>query len=373
MINNKGNINIIINQWADFWFYNIGVNVIPFDTQKRIPIIYQYDIYQNEPIPIEIYDQWKREGKFEKGIAIILGKVYRGKNIDQYLIGIDIDREKGLREFLTKNNRHTELQKFAEKTIVEQHKDELHRAHIYFYSPIPFPQKTPDSILGIEVKSRGEHGIMFVSPSIHKNGFNYEIIGDAKEPLLLSSKQAIELMRHIDNICIKHGIKYLEKEKNRILTEPLKKIIRTLKLEPEFQHIIPEGQRHITMLSFADSLLIKHRNKKSKEVLKTFFLLVNDNVCFSPLPKNEINSIWESADEFVDDLEIHDQKNISFSEKQSLIENATDQIMSKYRFLTIEETKEILFYNDNGVYVQGGEILIEKELESIFGFELQRC
>ena len=67
-------------------------------------------------------------------------------------------------------------------------------------------------------------------------------------------------------------------------------------MESEFQHIIPEGQRHITMLSFADSLLIKHRNKKSKEDLKTFFLLVNDNICLSPLPKNEINSIWKSAE-----------------------------------------------------------------------------
>jgi hypothetical protein len=35
--------------------------------------------------------------------------------------------------------------------------------------------------------------------------------------------------------------------------------------------------------------------------------------------------------------------------------------MTKYIFLTIEESKEILFYNGNGVYVQGGEILIEKE------------
>ena len=186
MINNKGNIKIIIDQLVDHWFYIIGVNVIPFDTQKRNPIIYQYDSYQNEPISIETYEQWKREDKFEKVIAIILGKVYRGNKIGQYLIGIDIDREKGLREFLTKNNRLTELQKFAEKTIVEQHKDELTKAHIYFYTPIPFPQKTPDLILGIEVKSRGDHGIMFVSTSIHKNGFNYEIIGDAKEPLLLN-------------------------------------------------------------------------------------------------------------------------------------------------------------------------------------------
>src|SRR5215213_9692122 len=212
MINNKGNINIIINQWADFWFYNIGVNIIPFDTQKRMPIISQYDIYQHQPISIETYEQWKREDKFEKGIAIILGKVYRGNNIGKYLIGIDIDREKGLREFLTKNNRHVELKQFAGKTIVEQHKDELHRAHIYFYTSIPFPQKSADSIVGIEIKSRGEHGIMFVTPSIHKNGFNYEIVGNAKKPLLLSSSQAIELMRHIDNICSKHGLKYLEKE-----------------------------------------------------------------------------------------------------------------------------------------------------------------
>jgi P4 family phage/plasmid primase-like protien len=371
MIYNKGNIKIIIDQWADFWFYLVGVNVIPFDTQKRIPIIHHYDIYQHEPIPIEIYDQWKRDGKFEKGIAIVLGEVYRGNNIGQYLIGIDIDREKGLIEFLTKNNIQTDLHKFAEKTIVEQHTDELYRAHIYFYSPVPFPQKSADSILGIEVKSRGEHGIMFVSPSVHKNGFNYEIIGNAKEPFLLNLEQAIELMRHIDNTCIKHGIKYLEKEKNRVLTEPLKKIIRTLKVEPEFQHIIHESQRHMTMLPFADSLLIKHRNKKSKEELKTFFLLVNDTVCLPPLPKNEINSIWESAVEFVDDLEIHDEKNISCSEKQSLIENATEHILSKYRFLTIEENKEILVYNGNGVYVQGGEILIEKELESMFEFELR--
>ena len=66
----------------------------------------------------------------------------------------------------------------------------------------------------------------------------------------------------------------------------------------------PEGQRHITMLSFADSLLINHKNKKSKEELKTFFFLVNDNVCLPPLPENEINSIWKSAENFVEDLDI---------------------------------------------------------------------
>ena len=46
--------------------------------------------------------------------------------------------------------------------------------------------------------------------------------------------------------------------------------------------------------------------------------------------------------------------------------------MSKHRFLTIEETKDILYYDeDKGVYVIGGEILIEKELDKTFDFKLK--
>lgn len=48
------------------------------------------------------------------------------------------------------------------KIVVEQHKYELYKAYTYFYSPVPFLQKTPDTIIGIEVKSKREHGTMFV-------------------------------------------------------------------------------------------------------------------------------------------------------------------------------------------------------------------
>jgi putative DNA primase/helicase len=60
------------------------------------------------------------------------------------------------------------------------------------------------------------------------------------------------------------------------------------------------------------------------------------------------------------------------SKKQNrtqLIVDATEQIMSKYNFLTIEESDEIWYYKD-GVYVTRGEILIAKELENIYGYEL---
>ena len=39
----------------------------------------------------------EKEGAFEKGIAIIPGKIWREKNKEKYLIAIDIDNEKGLR------------------------------------------------------------------------------------------------------------------------------------------------------------------------------------------------------------------------------------------------------------------------------------
>lgn len=302
-----------INQWADFWYYKIGVNVIPANTKNK-SINVSWKEYQDKLISNEVHELRKKNGHYDKGIAIILGKVFRGKyQRDQYyLVGIDIDKKIGLEEFLTnrKNNKSTSLKEFAQKTIVEQHKDELHKAHIYFYSPIPFPQKTPDSVLGIEIKSKGEHGTMFVSFSIHENGFNYEIIRPAKEPLLLSSENAIELMSHIENIYTKYGIEYLQSERNKILTEPLKKIINSFQIDSYFQYNIPEGQRHSTMLSFANSLLIKHRNKKSKKDLKNFLVEVNDKICLPPLPKNElINSIWKSAMEWVENLNLDNNNN----------------------------------------------------------------
>ena len=51
------------------------------------------------------------------------------------------------------------------------------------------------------------------------------------------------------------------------------------------------------------------------------------------------------------------------------VQDASEEIMAKYRFLTIEETDEVLVY-DNGVYRSGGKTLIAKELEAAYGYEL---
>ena len=42
----------------------------------------------------------------------------------------------------------------------------------------------------IEVKGAGEHGLLYVTPSMHKNGFNYEIIGST-EPEVIDELRTI--------------------------------------------------------------------------------------------------------------------------------------------------------------------------------------
>jgi putative DNA primase/helicase len=71
------------------------------------------------------------------------------------------------------------------------------------------------------------------------------------------------------------------------------------------------------------------------------------------------------------------QKAIDTLDKQSgfdpnpvpLVEAATIAIMEKYTFVTIQETEEIWYYKD-GVYVPGGEIIIAKEAEISYKFDI---
>jgi hypothetical protein len=217
------------NNWADFWRYNIGVNVIPADTKNKVTNI-KWSEWQDKPIPFELHDKWKREDNFSKGLAIIPGKVWHKQDkFDIYFIFVDVDKKEGIQELCTRNARTISLEKMSEKFLVEQHKDNLDKAHIYFYSPIPFEQKAADSIIGLEVKGLGHHGISFCSPSIHKNGDAYEIIG-TPDPAVLTPIQARELMQHIDQICIKHGLQYLEKASG--IDSRLKAIIKGLVIDP---------------------------------------------------------------------------------------------------------------------------------------------
>jgi putative DNA primase/helicase len=362
-----------INQSSDFWRYQIGINVIPADTKNKVPSI-RWSQWQDKPIPEEIHNTWKKSGDFSKGLAIIPGKIWHKEDKKGfYFIFIDADKREGIDELCTRNGRTISLENMSEKFLVEQHKDNLDKAHIFFYSPIPFVQKAADSIIGLEVKGVGHDGISFCSPSIHKSGHPYEIIGTT-DPAVLTPIQARELMQHIDQICIKHGLQYLEKANG--IDSRLKGIIKRLVIDPTVT--IPQSTRHITLISVADSLLFNHlgRRKKTAEQLKSFFMQINLSLCDpEPLTEKEIDSIWSSALDFVNKNKTEsrsgqrEQKMEGVEAEPGIIEEASETILNIYRFLTIEESKDILFYH-NGVYAPGGEVLIEKECEHLFGYSL---
>ena len=91
-----------INDWADFWRYDIGVNVIPADTRRKVTYE-SWAEWQDKPIPDELYGEWKSSGAFNKGIAVILGKVWHNPvKKELYLIGIDLDNRKAIEEVAIK-------------------------------------------------------------------------------------------------------------------------------------------------------------------------------------------------------------------------------------------------------------------------------
>lgn len=58
------------NRHPDFWRYEIVVNVIPAVNKKAI---IEWKKYQDNPIPQERHNEWKEQGKFTKGLAVMLG------------------------------------------------------------------------------------------------------------------------------------------------------------------------------------------------------------------------------------------------------------------------------------------------------------
>lgn len=305
-------------------------------------------------------------------MAVIPGKVWhRSDKLDQFFDVVDLDTKTAIEELCTRDGKTTSLERMASKFLIEQHKDDPDRIHICFYSPIPFVKKGPDGIIGIEVKSAGEHGISFCCPSIHKNKdpedtntYRYEIIGTI-EPVTLTVLQATEMMQHINTICIKFGVKYLEKDSRLSRMKPM---IQRMTVDLNIR--IPQGERHSTLLSVANSLLLRHQtNGKTDLQLKDFFIQINNKLCDpKPLPEDEINAIWRSANEFVNQIRQESPKQ-NGHETKSMVKEVSEAIMERHRLLTIEETREIWYYRD-GVYVPGGDILIEKEAEAIYGYEL---
>lgn len=373
MKNGEKNLNINnnatnhINELADFWFYTIGVNVIYGDSKNKRPLV-RWKKYQSRTVSVEEFEQWKKENQFQHGLFIIPGKVWRGEHQDKYLVVIDCDQEKGMKKLLWFFGTDINLRDLYKETIVVQHKDQLDKGHLYFYSSIPFKRKTSDDILSIEIKTN--HDVVCVPPSIHKNGERYLIMGSFI-PKLLTEEESLDLLNHIHNICKKNQVKYFDNSHGRF-DHKITNMIKTLQIDTNVK--IAEGTRHKNLLYIANSLLWTHKNnpKISEKRLREFFFEINNKLCTKPSPDEEVKRVWKYTLNHINKYNEFNSQSTSTNniDKNSLIRDGSEEILSKYNFATIEETKEILYYQ-NGVYLKGGETIIEKEAEKLFGYAIR--
>ena len=292
--------NLSFNETADYWRYEVGANVIPANTRKKSTFI-NWKQYQDSPISKEQHEQWKANNAFNDGMAIIAGKAWHA-NTDRYLILVDLDNKKAIDEFCTRNDVMTPLNELAKSMIIEQHDDEPGKAHIIFYASRPFAKKSSSTVSkaisdkldkneipAIEIKGKGEHGILFVTPSVHKNGHPYHIIGTKKLDDCLFF-DALET--HLDNICNKYGIPYLIGTSGST-KQPINELFN------EDTRIHEGHNRHEALLRAMESLLRRNQGILTHEQIKPLAIDWNQNHCIPPLDMKKIEEQWKDAIHFI--------------------------------------------------------------------------
>ena len=303
-----------MNEFADFWRNTIGGNVIPADTKNKVPLV-KWTQFQDSPISEEQHDKWKDDHAFDKGMAIIAGKIWHNAlKTGLYLIFVDLDNEKAIEEFCTTRGKSVTLEEMSKHMIIEQHKDELNKAHAYFYSKHPFAKKSSDrvsnignridsnEIPAIEVKGLGSHGIAYCTPSPHKNGRNYEILGTI-EPETID-----ELEEDIDSICKKYGIPYLDNDNGKSLP-PIQDLLK------EDTRIHQGHNRHEAVLRIMESWISRLGNILEQDQIRKLSHDWNQKHCIPPLDETEENRQWNDAMRFIQ------SKNSENSEQNSHDDN----------------------------------------------------
>jgi hypothetical protein len=296
-----------VNSEPSLGAFPVEANLIPFNSCEKIPQKgISWKEYQNKPIPDEIKQKWIEQGLYDKGQALYTGKIWNGPFNGKYLVCIDIDNELAMREFIEYFSslfNVNSLKELSEKTIVEQHSDAKDkRAHIYVITSSQITKRNrisnkpnDDAIPQLEVKSDSTT-VMICSPSVHKNGFPYEIVGTSK-PCVLDEDKTNKFDSLLEQLYLKYSNTNDERSSNSNLPDELKDIAQSLEIG-DCKFRIKEGTRDQTLFSFAISMLSRHRNS-DKAKLKYLLYEVNQRLCDKPLSDNQVEKIWNQATKYV--------------------------------------------------------------------------
>lgn len=352
-----------VNDWADFWRFSVGANIIPSDTKNKRTWI-KWTEYQDEPIPLEQHEAWKESGSFETGLAVMTGKIWHNPDkVGLYLHAIDCDNKKAT------DLAGGDLEKNKKKTLIEWHPDNPDKIHIYGYTHYPIAKKSSDAnsvllskklqsneVPAIEVKGKGKDGLMFCTPSVHKDGSHYQV-GECMEPAIIDG-----IDKAIDKICHMYGIPYL----TGALDDTDYKIPIDDLVNGSIE-IFEGHNRHEAILRIAE-----HYTATIPDVAFDTILMMtmnrNETICKPPLEKSEIEKICKQAVDYVGRTigMVKTKKNPDGKKKQKEEVHViiAKKILENQYFVTLTKTHEVLWYN-NGVYEYGGEEIISQEARGI--------
>lgn len=294
---------------SDYFFRDIGVNIVSLDFGKK-GSTREWKIYQTEPMAYELYEEQKNQGHFEKGYGIITGKIHRGEHAGKYLVCLDIDNKIGIQEYFLHFEEFKNIDELSQETLVVQHEDAREEsAHIYFLTEKPITprsgsalnKKSGKDVPIIEIKSNSS-GYMVGPGSTHENEHPYIVIG-TKKIKVLNLEQSDKLEFVLNEIYREYGFENENESEKGIfnksnLPNDLRFIAQTLEIGSP-NYIINIGERDSTLLSFANSLLSRHRNSKKLAELKKFFFEVNENLCEEPLSNSQLEKIWRQSTRYM--------------------------------------------------------------------------
>lgn len=279
---------------TDFLFYDLGVNFIGVDTVNEKYEV-NWGIYQETELTEQEYLENKKNGVYDKGVAIIAGRIWRGPNKGKWHNIIDIDNKIGFQEFFTNYDN------FKRENLIEDHEDDPYSAHVHVVT-VDRPIKSQalkninrETQSAIEVKSGGT-GICNSYPSNHSENVN----GDLKispwkfNELKLPSVAPVEdVERFLDKIYSKYNIDYL---KNRNNKERIKELLKE-------KNEIPEGTRHNTLLAecnriWWENIAAYREGKITADEVFQKFLKIAEN-CKPPHDQADIEQIFLDSEKHV--------------------------------------------------------------------------
>ena len=199
---------------------------------------------------------------------------------------------------------------------------------------------------GMEVDIKTQGGYTLLPPSVHpetKYG-RYQFISDTF---------VLQPIRWTDFKKVLHEKGFFTQDERRSLENSTSRY----ELDDLLNGRYSQGERRRKQ----NSLYVKLRLREDSEDATINKICEINQTCQPPLDEKEVEQNCSYAESFFQNIALPNKQRYQSITKSNEIDvyYIAQQLMSEYNFITLEKTKETLFYS-NGVYREGGEEIISK-------------